>query len=147
MALPRSTVMKRVGGLRKSVKKDTEGGWSRILRDALRCLFLDSSCGLIEAGVAVKLKGKPYLLKGKLQVMLGDGEGLQEAFQWKGAGGLLPCFKCENVVALGSDVATRSRAFVEIDCSDHRRFRERSEETLRNNVCALLEARRLMFYK
>jgi len=105
-------------GVRQEVKREIDGGYSRVLRDLLRYV-LYSPTGFEQGGVVIPVLGVQRVLRAKLQALLADGEGLQETFQFKGASGLRPCLRHANVVMLGSDLAGRSRSLVEVSCSDY----------------------------
>ena len=107
--------------LRTSAIALTRGGWSRLLCDYLKVHFLGAT-GIETAGLPLKLHGQWFLLFAKLFLVCGDGEGLQKAFQWAGAGGIKPCLRHWNVLKLGSNLAHRDDRFVEIDCACFAKF-------------------------
>ncbi len=74
-----------------------EGGWARCLRAFLEHILLDP-CGLATGGVPLSLDDGPVMLFARLSNVLADGEGLMKGFDWKGASGLKPCVKHNNVV-------------------------------------------------
>lgn len=79
--------------------------------------------GLATAGVPVRIDGVDRLIFGRLTNLLSDGDGHRQAWDWKGASSLKPCFKHFNVLRKGSSLAERKPGFVEIDCCDSALFR------------------------
>lgn len=108
--------------VRTSVIRTIVGGWSRMLKDLVRSMFLGAS-GFGTAGVVLQLD-RPRLLFAQLRNILADEAALKLAFDSKGASGLRPCPVCRNVVASGSDLATRDASgyLVEIHCADAQRL-------------------------
>lgn len=108
--------------VRASTIKRVEGGWSRMLRDLLRSMFLGAQ-GLSSAGILVELSDGPRLLFLRLSNMLADEAALKMALDCKGASGLRPCPICKNLVASGSDLARRDDTgyLVDLGSPDHRR--------------------------
>ena len=98
--------------------------------------------GLASVGVPIPLLGQHVILYGDLHTLLADGEGLAEAFQWKGAGGLRVCFRHGNCLMLNSDLATRVPGCVEIDCPNPALFKAVSSATLAKDVKAICAARK-----
>ena len=84
-------------GLRHEVKREVDGGYSRVLRDCLTHM-LYSPTGFEKGGVMIPVLGRQRVLHALLQALLADGEGLQDTFQFKGASGLRPCLRHANVV-------------------------------------------------
>ena len=129
-------------GLRTETKKMTVGRWSRVLRDFLNYLFF-SSCGFSTAGVPITLRGTTHVLFASLHALIADAEGLAEGLEVKGAAGIRPCAVCDNVVALNSDLVSRTRGhFVEISCSRHSDFKRATPLTVGRSVNLVLAARR-----
>ena len=73
-----------------------DGGWARFFLKCLELQLLGAS-GLSTGGMVVKLEGQPKLLFARLGIVLADGEGHMQAFDWKGAGALKPCLRHFNV--------------------------------------------------
>ena len=109
-----------------------------MLCDYLKVHFLGAN-GIETAGLPLELHGQPFLLFAKLAVLLGDGEGLQKAFQWAGAGGIKPCLRHWNVLKLGSGLAHRDDRFVEIDCACHAKLSHASSAGARALADTLVE--------
>jgi len=83
--------------LRASVIHTIRGGWPACLLSFLqRLLFGDD--GLSSTGCPVSLPDGDKLIFAKLTNILSDGDGLRQALDWKGAGGLKPCCKHSNVM-------------------------------------------------
>ena len=127
--------------VRHNVIAKVKGGWSHMFGKYLRLHLLGSN-GLGSAGIPLILAGQPFLLFAKLKHIIGDGDGWRLLSDWKGACSLKPCFKHSNVVSKGSDLASRDGSFVEITCSDHRRFHTAAAADITEAVDVLLEARR-----
>ena len=83
--------------VRTSTIDKVAGGWSHLLRLFLEHQLL-STTGLAVAGVPITVDGKPVLIFARLHNILGDGEGLMKAFDWKGASSMKPCAKHFNVL-------------------------------------------------
>ena len=90
------------------------GGWGTCLRFLLEYM-LQSECGLGVGGVPLPLDSGPVLLFAKLTNVLADGEGHQQAWNWKGASALKPCLKHSNVVKKACRTKG-DRATTEGDC-------------------------------
>ena len=105
--------------VRHNVISQVPGGWSHMFREYLQ-LHLIGPLGLSTAGVPLMLNGQPFLLYGKLKYLVGDGDGdgFRMAYDRRGANAMKPCFRHGNVLAKGSDIASRNPAFVEISCAD-----------------------------
>jgi hypothetical protein len=73
------------------------GGWSHLFRVYLEHQLL-SPGGLAVGGVPLTIDGQPVLIFASLHNVLGDGEGLMKAFDWKGASSMKPCVKHYNVL-------------------------------------------------
>jgi hypothetical protein len=126
--------------VRVELLKRVRGGWSRMLAEFLK-LQLTGDSGLATVGLALSLRGQARLLFATVHAILADGEGLQKAFDWKGAGSLKPCLRHWNVLSKGSDIATRRAGLVEMTCCDSALFKEVTDQDLRDVVDALLVAR------
>ena len=84
-----------------------KGGWSAILREYLK-MHLTSPGGLqSDAGVALTLGSQVHCLFARVRILLSDGDGLKQAFQWMGASSLKPCFRHWNVFKKESDRTDR----------------------------------------
>ena len=125
--------------IRTKVMAKVPGGWSQLLRRFLHLQLLGPD-GLETAGVPIMLHGSCYLLKAKLKAMISDGDGHRSAFQWRGASGIRPCFRCANVLKLNSNLAHRRRGYVEIDCDDPHKFRLLEKDELFDMVDSYVEA-------
>ena len=82
--------------LRSSVISLVQGGWSHCLRKFLERQLL-GVFGLCTAGCPITVGGVEVMLFAKLSNLLSDGDGLRQAFDWRGASGMKPCFKHFNV--------------------------------------------------
>jgi hypothetical protein len=108
--------------LRTKTIGQVAGGWSHLLALYLKKQLLGPS-GLATAGVPLMLNGEVVLIFAKLTNLLSDGDGLRQAFNWKGASGVKPCFKHFNVFNKHTDLAARDPGYVEIGCHDVNAFR------------------------
>ena len=71
---------------------------------------------------------------------MSDGSGLAQGLEWKGAPSLRPCFCCDNVCSLDSDLASRGRDQIEIDACRRDSFRLKSQSVLFGQVDDILNA-------
>ena len=119
-----------------------EGGWSAMLR-AFLSLQLLGPTGLSTAGLPLVLGDEAHILFARIGTVLSDGDGLRQALQWSGAGGLRPCFRHPNVLMKNSDRAGRQGGddYVEIGCADPSRFASWTRESLASAVRMTLEKR------
>jgi len=115
-------------------------GWSALLGAILKEV-LHGPRGLADAGIALNMGGKASIIRGGLSHLVGDGEGWQKAFQWKGAGSLRPCIRHPNVLKIGSDLAHRMAGCVEACCSDAVQFRATDDSELYAKVDLVVSAR------
>ena len=121
---------------------DVEGGWRRCFSLYLEH-FLVGPRGITTAGLPLENPdGSHHVLFAKLRIVLADGDGLREAFGWKGARGLKCCIRHTNVWALSSDMAHRSEGQVEITCSNAASFKTAKKTDYVAIVDALAEATR-----
>jgi hypothetical protein len=124
--------------VRTQIIGQVAGGWSHLLALYLKKQLLGPS-GLATAGVPLTLNGEVVLIFAKLTNLLSDGDGLRQAFNWKGASGLKPCFKHFNVFNKNTDLAARDPGYVEIGCHDVNAFRSWTPAQL-NKMVDLLRA-------
>ena len=128
--------------VRTSRMKLVVGGWSRMLRDLLR-LTLGGPSGLQTAGSPASIKGQPVTIFAKLVFLLGDGDGLKMALQWKGASGVKPCFRHWNLVKRDHWLSTETGGkYVAVDCCQASKFQLFSEAHLRETIDVAVEASR-----
>ena len=111
--------------VRTTVIRQVRGGWSHMLREFLRHMLAGPS-GFRTAGVPVTLHGEVHLLHATVSAMLSDGDGLRQAYDWRGSAALKPCFKHGNVWKKHSDLAHRHAGHVEITCHDCNAFASRT---------------------
>ena len=117
------------------------GGWARVLRMFLdRLLF--GPHGVASVGMAVEVAGETAVIHARLHCVLADGEGLMYSFDWRGSSSLKPCLTHFNVVKRDSDLATRQCNFVEITCSNPKRFQSWPQAEVTRTMSMLLEAER-----
>ena len=106
----------------RHTKLDTiSGGFSRVLRDFLKLQLLGPQ-GLLTAGVPLVVNGAPLTIFANVKHLLGDGDGLRIALDWRGAASLKPCFRHGNVWKAGSDMANRIEGHVEHTCATFHGF-------------------------
>jgi len=122
--------------LRTDVLHRVRGGFSCVLKVFLRRLLF-GPFGLKTAGWALSLRELHVMISGDLWMILADGDGLRQGLDWKGAGGLKPCFRHANVWKAGCDVHGRRDNHVEHSCADHTRF-DRLESDELDEFVALL---------
>ena len=115
--------------VRASMMAKAVGGWGRMFRDYLRLQLLGED-GITTAGVPLKVHGVHMMLYARLKHVLSDGDGLRMAFDWKGAGGLKPCFLHWNVFGKLSDLAFRRPEYVDITCTDCSLFLKNTDEDI-----------------
>ena len=125
--------------LRVSKIAAVEGGWSACLRLYLRLQLL-GDLSLQTVGVPFTHNGQLYTVYAKLEYLMSDGEGLQDALSITGASGIRPCIRCLNVLMKNSDLAHRRHNFVEIGCANHQLFIESTTDDFNAEVDAVLQA-------
>ena len=103
--------------------------------------------GLATVGVPLSLPAGARVVYADLAVLLADGEGLAEAYQWKGASGIRACFNHKNCLMINSDLATRVAGYVEIDCASSADFIKTSPAELERDVKAICAARSMVAAK
>ena len=104
--------------------------------------FLLGPCGLASEGLTIKVGDEHRVLFCRPTNLLSDGDGLRIGLDWKGAASMKPCFKHFNVLKLGSGLADRRPGFVEISCTDARRFRPWQSDQVYVAAESLVEANR-----
>ena len=123
--------------LRSSVIRLIRGGWSHCMRQFLRHVML-GPIGLSTVGVPITLKGQqPILLYAKLGMILSDGDGLRQVYDWTGSASLRPCLQHYNIWKRDSDIASRSAGHHEITCHDDTAFLSHSSGEL-SQICDML---------
>ena len=126
--------------VRHKVIANVVGGWSAMFkRYLLRHLY--GPTGLAVAGLPLEIDGQVFVLWARLSNVLGDGDGLRMAYEWRGAASLRPCLRHGNVLKLGSNLAHRDPNFVEIDCCEAGRFQLTRAAELYDMVDAVLTMR------
>ena len=99
-----------------------------MLKRFLKHILLGPS-GFATAGVPIVIPGRqPQLIFARVGAMLSDGDGLRQAFDWKGSASLKPCLRHWNVFKKGSDLAQRSPGHVEITCCQHEAVQAQTSE-------------------
>ena len=116
------------------------GGFPRVLRDFLKKQLLGPH-GLLTVGVPLMVNGAPLPIFAKVQFLLGDGDGLRLALDWRGAASLKPCFRHGNVWKAGSGMAHRIEGHVEHTCADPSPFKTTSAHEFEQIVDHLIWAR------
>ena len=74
-----------------------EGGWSTMLRVLVEDLFL-GPLGISSAGFPLMLPSGATIFYATLASALADGDGLRQAYDWRGASSLKPCLLHLNVL-------------------------------------------------
>ena len=126
--------------IRHTMLETISGGFSRVLRDFLKLQLLGPN-GLLTVGVPLMVNGAPLTIFAKVQFLLGDGDGLRLALDWRGAGSLKPCFRHGNVWKAGSDMARRIEGHVEHTCADPSLFKTTSAHEFEQIVDHLIWAK------
>ena len=126
--------------VRHGVAAKAVGGWSAMLKLYLH-RHLYGPNGIAVAGLPLEIDGEVIVIWATLANLLGDGDGLRMAYEWRGAGSLKPCIRHGNVLKLDSDLACRHPAFVEIDCNQPERFRKTTPVELYDMVDAIIVMR------
>lgn len=122
----------------RSVKiSQAVGGWSRILRDLLRRMFLGPQ-SMESAGIPLLLHGSPFLLFARFHIFISDADGIRMSIDWRGAASVRPCWACANVWKKGYGHG----GHVDITCHDFRAFVPLRFDTLVGFIDLLLEASR-----
>ena len=122
--------------LRSTVIADAQGGWSFLLAVLLRLMFC-SPLSISKAGVPLRLGGEPFLMFGRLKVILTDGDGARLALSWRGAGSVRPCWLCRNCWKKGH---TLIAGHANICCSDWDTFQVQDADTMEGQVDVLIAA-------
>ena len=124
--------------IRGLIYKSIDGGWARVFSDFLEHLMLGPS-GLATAGMALRVAGQHYLVRAKIHAILSDGEGLQRAFNWKGASSLKPCMLCWNIWSR-CDIADRGDGHEEISCHQPALFKRTGTRGMHKAADSLVAA-------
>ena len=119
------------------------GGASRLFALCLQQMMLNEIDGLCCAGLPLTVDGRNCVLFCRFGAAFGDGDALKILLEWKGGGGLRPCFKCSNMWLAGSDIARRKAGDEEITVTRKSAFQLRTSASLTSDLADLLEARRL----
>ena len=115
--------------LPSEVKYDLDGGWSRVLADFLQHFFFGAN-GFLTSGIPICHGDNMFVLFADLGIIISDGDGLREAFRWRGAASLRPCFRHDNCLRKGCGLAERLPGFFEITHSVATDFHLRSAADL-----------------
>lgn len=117
--------------LRSTVAKNVKGQLSCATRHLLRRLFAEDdglSTGVI-LNVICAGRREQVIICAKLGNIVADEAALKAIFSSKGAAGLLPCFKCRNVVSQADLAASdASRYLVDMQAIDTSKFDLASNE-------------------
>ena len=124
--------------LRHTVLATCDGGCSNCLRLMLRQLLFEGPQGF-EHGYPINVGGAIVVIFAELFVVLSDSDGIRMALDWRGYNSLRPCFRCDSVFKIGSDLASRAGG-VEIDSTDHDAFGQRTSADLFRDFDIVLDA-------
>ena len=105
--------------VRSQELKRVIGGWSHVLAQILRFIFMGPENFI--SGVAVEIRGRVRVIYAKLHHMVTDGDGFRMAMCWMGANGVRCCLMHNNVVKKGHHSVAEPQ-FVDICCDDNHRF-------------------------
>ena len=125
--------------IRHTMLETISGGFPRVLRDFLKLQLLGPQ-GLLTVGVPLMVNGAPMTIFAKVQFLLGDGDGLRLALDWRGAASLKPCFRHGNVWKAGSGMAHRIEGHVEHTCANPSLFKTTSAHEFEQIVDHLIWA-------
>jgi len=67
--------------------------------------------------------GEHFCLTANLSHLMSDGDGLREAYNWKGASSLKPCLRHWNVFSRSADMSHRREGFTDITCCNPAAFK------------------------
>jgi hypothetical protein len=126
--------------VRSAIIGKAVGGWSAMLKAYIH-LHLFGTTGITTSGLPIEINGEVFVIWARLSHIVADGDGLRQAYEWKGAAGLKPCLRHWNVLKLNSDLAHRDSSFVEINCRNDRLFRKTEPSELFEMVDAVLAMR------
>ena len=112
-----------------------EGKLSAVLAAELQQVLVP-----LEAGFLLQLSTGPRLVRIKVACFLGDYDALKIALDIKGAGGVVPCPRCKNIVAAGRNTS-RDPYLHTISCSDSSRFDLRTDDDIWATADALTSKR------
>ena len=101
----------------------TKGGWPHVMRLFLRLMLVGPE-GFISAGVPIEVNGAWNLIWARVQIVIGDVDGLRLLLSWRGANAIRPCPRHSNVTSKRSGLQHLGAGahLVDICCHDHRRF-------------------------
>ena len=102
-----------------------EAGISALTRHLLRAFFVDQPDNFTNR-VTLILGGRPILIHAKLRHVVADEAALKAVYHIKGASGLKPCVKCQNVFSRTSNLAGNGR--ITIACSDVSQFKPATDQ-------------------
>lgn len=112
-ALSRNDAWLTIAVVRTTVIDAVVGGWSCMIRLLLEDLLF-GPLGLATAGLPSVLDGMTVSLFAKLTNVMGDGDGLRQAYSWRGATSLKPCLKHFNVLKKASNLAEFGVEYCEV---------------------------------
>ena len=125
------------GILRSGITKQVKGGVSRVARCVIRSFFGNSGASacddFCDTGVVLKPKGRQTLFWARVTNLIADDEALTRIYDVRGAGSLLPCLECKNVVPDAIDVSGQDY-FVNVSCSDTSRFDQATDQDMWDRV-------------
>jgi hypothetical protein len=127
--------------LRTEIVKKVDGGFGNCMRLMLRHCFV-KDCGgdeLSTRGVAVVLDDRTALVLIDFGKFIADLAGIQYFWNHKGSSGILPCFKCKNLVSKQCGLAGVDPYLVTHSCTDPNRFDISSDEDVWRKFDTLAE--------
>jgi len=113
-----------------------QGGWSHALLMFLKRMFYGPH-GFLVTGLPVCNERGDTLatVYATLGDLFSDGDGLRAGLDWKGASGTKPCFCHWNVLSKESDLLEDGDdTYVDITCSDRRRFKRWTQQELYTTI-------------
>ena len=129
--------------IRHKVGMTVSGAYSQCITTYLRKQLM-GPCGIFTVGVALNLGlDQPANLRGEVTHVLGDGEGLEQLYQWRGASSIKPCLRHWNVVPCGSQIVEHDATgtFCELSCCEAGRFLAYTDEEMLDVCKEIVEAR------
>ena len=94
-------------------------------------LLLVDTLAVRRVGVPLMLNGQSFMLYADVHACITDLDGIRMCLDWRGAGSIRSCFKCNNVWSKGHICVD---GHVDITCTAHDRFTPYSEELLRDCI-------------
>ena len=122
--------------LRTKVSTKIHGGMSACFAELVKMTF--EAPVWLSRGLVIDLP-EPVLVRGRFGMFIADGDAERATWTCKGAAGVRPCFKCQNVV---KERHARADGLVDMGCPDTQLFQMLTDEDVYNTVDILQETQR-----